>query len=370
MNHLRRHWGRIVLPVILCGIYASTSGCGAGSKCPPPPGAPIPFEKHMTTLPTYVIEPPDILLITTMSVVPKPPYHIKPLDSLAIQVSGTVKEKEIYGLYPIEPGGTVNLGLGFGAVQVAGLTIEEAQQKVQDHLGKILKNATVQVSLGQSRAMMQISGPHLVRQDGTISMGLYGSLYITNMTLEQAKQAIEEHLSTYVLKPEIALDVYVYNSKWYYIIMDRAGFGQTVIRLPITGRDTVLDALSTMGGTFSSSSDRYMWLARPNAANPDKYQMFPINWPALTQGGSPSTNYQLMPGDRLYVQSNPLIKANTRISQFWAPIMSEFNNLFGLTVLGTSTVSAVAGTAELLRGSGATGAILPGGVGTVGIVGR
>jgi polysaccharide export outer membrane protein len=309
-----------------------------------------------------------------MNVVPKPPYHLKPLDALIIQVTGTPKEREIYGLFPIEPSGTVNLGVGYGTVEVSGLTIEDAQKKVLDHLRKILRAVDVQVSLGSSRAMQQISGVHLVRQDGTVSMGLYGDVYVTNMTLAQAKKAIEEHLSEFVLTPEISLDVYVYNSKWYYIIEDRAGFGQTVIRLPITGRDTVLDALSNLGGTFFMSSNRYIWLARPNGADPNKFQIFPINWPALTQGASPATNYQLLPGDRLFVQSNPLLKANNRLNQLFAPERTMADAVFGLTVLGTSTVSAVEGTHLLFKGAsagtGATGTILPGGVGSVGIVGR
>ncbi len=318
----------------------------------------------MTTLPPYVIEPSDILILNTMNVVPKPPYHVQPLDSLVIQATGTVKEREIWGLYPVEPGGTVNLGYGNGNVQVAGMTIEEAQNAVQKHLEKIYKNVTVQVSLGQSRAMQQITGLHLVRQDGTVSLGTYGGVYIAGMTIDQARKALEDHLSEFLLKPEVSIDVYVYNSKWYYIIIDRAGNGQTIVRLPITGKDTVLDALSNVGGTGFLSSNKQMWLSRPNGQDPNKFQMFPINYPALVQGGSPATNYQLMPGDRLFVKSNPFITANTRLNQFWAPIMTTFNNVFGLTLLGTSTVGAIEGVNLEFR-NGASSVVAPG-VGTVG----
>jgi polysaccharide export outer membrane protein len=320
----------------------------------------------MTSLPTYVIEPPDILLLNTMNVVPKPPYHVQPLDGLVIQVTGTVKEREIWGLYPVDPSGNVNLGIGYGTVQVAGMAIEEAQDAISKHMGKILKTPTVQVSLGQSRAMQQISGPHLVRQDGTISLGTYGSVYLAGLTIEQGRQAIESHLSEFILKPEISIDVYAYNSKWYYVIVDRAGYGETINRLPITGRDTVLDALSNVGGTGFLSSNKNIWLSRPNGQDPNKFQMFPINLPAMVEGGSPGTNYQLFPGDRLYVKSNALIAANNRIGQFWAPVMSTFNNIFGLTLTGTSTVGAVEGVALQFKNS-ASSVITPG-VGAVGIL--
>lgn len=370
MKHIRRQGGQIVLICLFAALGAAGSGCGG---CPSPPGAPIPRELRMTNMPTYVIEPPDILLLMTMSVIPKSPYHLKPMDALSIQVTGTVRDREIYGLYPIDPSGNVNLGLGFGTVAVEGLTVDEASQRIQDHLGKILKGPSVSVSLGQSRAMMQINGPHLVRQDGTISLGIYGEVYLTNMTLAQAKKAIEDHLSEYVQKPEVSVDVFIYNSKWYYVIEDRAGFGQMIFRMPITGRDTVLDALSQMFGTWFMASNKNIWLARPNGADPDKFQIFPINLAGVTMGGSPATNYQLLPGDRIFVNSNPWIAANIKINRFWGPIRSMYENVFGFTVLGSSTVSAVDGTIKLLStpvSTGTTGTQLPGGIGSVGILGR
>jgi hypothetical protein len=66
-------------------------------------------------------------------------------------------------------------------------------------------------------------------------------------------------------------------------------------------------------------------------------QIFPVNWPALTKGGSPATNYQLLPGDRLYIQSNPYITDYNRLNQFLAPI----ERVFGFTLLGAATVSSV-----------------------------
>jgi polysaccharide biosynthesis/export protein len=352
--------------ILLCAVGI---GCSSGGGHKPPQEAPIPRELQMTTLPPYQVAPSDILLITTMNVVPKPPYRVQPLDALFVQTSGIPLEGggEIRGLFPIEPGGTINLGLGYGTVQVAGLTIDEVQDVVQKHMAKALKGLfRVQVALGQSRAMQQINGIHLVRQDGTLSVGVYGSVYLAGMTLDQARQAIEQHLSQYVLNPEIALDVYSYNTKWYYVIQDRAGYGQMVIRLPITGHDTVLDAISYVYGTYFLASNRHMWLSRPNGEDPYKFQVFPVNWPAIVKGGSPATNYQLFPGDRLYVQSNPLIALNNRLIQLWAPIMTTFNNAFGLTVLGSSTVGSIEGVALEFR-NGASSVVAPG-VGTTGVL--
>ncbi|HEY7159171.1 MAG TPA: polysaccharide biosynthesis/export family protein, partial [Gemmataceae bacterium] len=344
---------RVLIRYMAWVICAAVLGC-VNHNTTVPSDAPIPRELRMTTLPTYVIEPPDILIIRATNIVPKPPYRVQPLDALYIQASETLPDLPIRGAYGIEPDGNVNLGLAYGTVRVAGMTIEEAQEAIQKHLLKTLKETRVQVSLAQSRGLQQIQGDHLVRMDGTIGLGVYGSVYVTGMTLEQARLAIEMHLSQSLLEPEISLDVYAYNSKWYYVVLDRAGYGQTIVRLPITGRDTVLDAVSQMFGTFYMSSGKRIWLSRPNGKDPSKMQIFPVDWPALTQGGSPATNYQLLPGDRLFVQSNPLISVSNRMSQLFMPI----ERVMGITLLGAATVSSV----EAIKSAGGAG----GGAGGVG----
>jgi polysaccharide biosynthesis/export protein len=333
---------------ILGAVCASNSGCVHEPQVPPQ--LPIPRELQMTTLPTYVIEPPDILLITTMRVVPKPPYRIQTLDALLIQVSGTLPGEDIRGVYGVSPDGTVNLGLSYGVVNVVGMTIPEAEKAITAQLKGTLKNYQVLVSLSQARGMQQIQGDHLVRMDGTIGLGVYGSVYVAGLTLEQARTTIEQHLSKYMLEPEISIDIYSYNSKYYYIISDRAGYGATVIRLPITGKDTVLDAISMIYGLQFMSSQKHIWVARPNGQDPRKEQIFPVDWVALSKGGSPETNYQLMPGDRLFIQSNPLIALNNKMSIFFAP----FERIFGITLLGSSTVQQINSTVQSIQ-QGAVG---------------
>lgn len=337
---------RILVCRILWGMCLGVLGCAPhGGNAPQE--APIPRELRMTTLPPYVIEPPDILLIQTMRDVPKPPYRVQPLDGVMIQATGTDPFPPIRGMYILDPDGTVNLGQGYGTVRLVDLTIAEAKDEVQKHLSKLLKAPTVELSLGQSRAMQQIQGQHLVRMDGTIGLGVYGSVYVAAKTIDQARQAIEKHLSEFLLKPQISLDIYSYNSKWYYLIQDRAGYGQTVMRLPIMGRETVLDAVSNMMGTTFFSSNKYMWLARPNGKDPNNMQIFPVNWPALVRGGSPATNYQLLPGDRLYVSSNRLMLANNRMAQALAPV----NQFLGFTLLGTATVTSIESLIQLFKTS-------------------
>jgi len=58
---------------------------------------------------------------------------------------------------------------------------------------------------------------------------------------------------------------------------------------------------------------------------------------AVTKCGKSDTNYQLFPGDRVYVDSNHLIKADTFLSKLYSPILRTF----GVTLLGASTVNTI-----------------------------
>jgi polysaccharide export outer membrane protein len=337
--------------LLLCLGWASCAGCGPLGEhavCPDPQA---PRELRNVFLPPYVIEPPDILLIDAVRIVPKPPYRIEPLDSLLIQASGLLPALEpIAGIYGVDPEGNLNLGLSHGTVQVAGLTLEAAQNKILQQLRARSKGALVNVALAQARGRQQIRGEHVVRPDGTVGLGVYGSAFVGGMTLEQAKYAIEQQLSNSLEQPEISLDVFAYNSKYYYIIADGGGYGQQVIRLPVTGKETVLDAISQINGLSAVSSTRHIWVARPNGGDPCQEQILPVDWQALTRCGSPATNYQLMPNDRIYVQSDALIHTNNALAKMFAPL----ERIFGVTLLGTSTVQQIESTVLLFR-NGNTG---------------
>ncbi len=305
---------------------------------PPPPQQPLPTELSMATLPAYIIEPPDILFIDAIRIVPKPPYRIEPLDVLLIQVGESLPNQPI-GLtpYPVAPDGTVNLGFTYGMVRVAGLTMEQAAQNIQQHLQRKINNPTVSVALAQFRGVQQTRGEHLVQQDGTISLGTYGCVPVTGLTVSQAKCAIEQHLSRWLVNPEVSLSVAAFNSKVFYIIFDGGGYGQQVFRLPITGNDTVLSAISQVGGLPPISSTRRIWVARPTPAKKCCYQILPVNWAVLTQAGDTETNYQLFPGDRIFVKANCLLSFNNRLTQLLYP----YNNAAGATLMGVGTAGYI-----------------------------
>jgi polysaccharide export outer membrane protein len=299
------------------------------------PPAPLPRELGKTVQPSYIIEPPDTLMIDAIRLIPRPPYRIEPLDALIIQVVPTLPDQPIAGAFAVTPDGYVNLGYTYGTVRVAGLTLEQAIANIKSHLAKRIVNPEVAVALASMRAIQQVRGEHLVNQDGTVTLGSYGCVNVTGLTLWQAKLVMERYLSRWFLNPDISITVNGFNSKVYYVIFDGGGYGQQIVPLPITGNETVLDAIAKVGGLPPVSSRRKIWVARPSPK--DCYQLLPVDWEAITKGGDPSTNWQLFPGDRVYVAADPLIGIDNALAKILAPI----ERLLGVTLLGSSTVQSI-----------------------------
>jgi polysaccharide export outer membrane protein len=297
-----------------------------------------------------------------------------PNPQVSVSVLRMAEPERIAGTFQIEPEGTVNLdaplnaptdplaaaaGLGaaperllnvvtrYGSVAVAGLTREQAQQAIADYLQRALPQPQVSVSVLQMAGLQQIAGQHLVGPDGTVTLGTFGSVSVVGGTLADAKQAIEQHLSRYLDRPEVAVDVYAFNSKTYYVVLQGAGAGDAVYKFPITGNETVLDALTAVGG-FEYVSSMRMWVARPTP-NTGSVQILPVDWESITAQGAVATNYQLMPGDRVFVAENELVALDTNLAKVLAPV----ERAMGFSMLGVQTVSRFSG--RVLQGGGLQG---------------
>ena len=83
---------RLAMLLALAGSLAAATGCQTfgrpqrsttqqamiDAQCPPTDPSRMPAkELAKVTLPAYVIEPPDILLVDALRVVPKPPFRIQ-----------------------------------------------------------------------------------------------------------------------------------------------------------------------------------------------------------------------------------------------------------------------------------------------------
>jgi polysaccharide export outer membrane protein len=327
---------RRVSTILLLACAAGIAGCAAAvpqaGRVPGDLTAPVARELDKVSLPRYVIEPPDILLIDALRVVPKSPFRIEPLDILYLQVAGTPVDSPIEGPYAVEPGGAVDLGALYGKVNVAGLSLDEASDAVTLHLRRILSNPQVSLTLYQSAGQQQIVGEHIVGMDGKIVLGVYGTVFVAGMTVDEAKEAIQRHLSQFLEETSISVDVLAYNSKVYYVITEGAGFGDNIQRFAVTGNETVLDAISQVNG-LSRLSSKNIWIARPAPAG-DCFQILPVRWDDVARNAGTMTNYQVLPGDRIFVEESHLVAADS----FLAKLTSPIERVLGFSLLGANTI--------------------------------
>lgn len=264
----------------------------------PPPGT-VPVELDKITLPPYVIEAPDQLLIEVFQRAKVPDTDEK----------GNVR-KDSKG---------------------NELTREETQRL----------------------PVQAVSGQFQVRPDGSVSLGFWGIVPVSGLTLEQAAEEIRgkvlrnDALKQFGTKPEsvfVIVDVTAYNSKRYYVITDGGGHsaGEQVVSFPITGSETVMDAIANVGGLSDVSSKRNIWVARRTPHPGQPWQILPVDWVGTSQHGITCTNYQVMPGDRIYIKAQKLVSVDRTLARIISPV----ERMFGITLLGTSTINQISGRGQ------------------------
>ena len=119
------------------------------------------------------------------------------------------------------------------------------------------------------------------------------------------------------------VDVTAYNSKNYYIMGDVLIPG----KLPITGNETVLDAIEFAGGLMPTAAPQNIRLVRPAPPGACCEQVLPVNLAAITSGGDPTTNYQIMPNDRIIVYRDPIVRLTVFIDRLAAPFQTTVGSI-------------------------------------------
>src|ERR1019366_6551206 len=212
-----------------------------------PPALPMvlpnaPNEWNPVTLPSYVVRPPDVLLIELL------PQFSRDENLKLKPINIGLLNQPVYGQHLVRPDGTVELGV-YGPVPVAGRTLQQAREEVAR---------------------------------------------VIHGRLDPKKTTVEDVFNN------LKVDVLTYNSSVYYVITHGAGLGQQVYRFPVTGHETVLDAISNINGLPVVSSPRRIWVARKNpgpSGHPGPDNILPVDWKGISEMGATNTNWQIMPGD-------------------------------------------------------------------------
>lgn len=139
--------------------------------------------------------------------------------------------------------------------------------------------------------------------DGTVDLGVYGRPVVAGKTVPlieaEVKQVVNDRENAREkLKEPIGITVRLIgrNSKVYYILGEVNAPGA----FPVNGTDTVLDGILRAGGVTRRAGEQNIVLSRPTP--PDGCRVvLPVCLKSIEQLGDTSTNYQLQPGDRVFV---------------------------------------------------------------------
>jgi len=168
---------------------------------------------------------------------------------------------------------------------------------------------------------VRLPGDQPVLPDGRIQLGVYGMLFVAGKTVEQIENDINAFILPRVKKPagdnksdrpangtdeeeRITVRLITRESKVYYVLGEVNAPGSFQHR----GRETVLDGIIAAGGLNSNASRLNILLSRPTGPKSCRI-VIPICYQDIVQLGDTSTNYQLLPGDRIYVPSRGMIES-------------------------------------------------------------
>jgi polysaccharide biosynthesis/export protein len=151
---------------------------------------------------------------------------------------------------------------------------------------------------------VRLTADQTILADGTIDLGKYGRLHVAGKSAPEMEAMVQEAVKKVEKNEEIGfIDVRIVNrvSKVYYVM----GEVTTPGKFALVGNETVLDAIVAAGGMTDRSSWRDVILVRPTGDGTG--MVMKVDYGAIVRTGAAATNYQMSPGDRIYVGSRKLI---------------------------------------------------------------
>ena len=172
---------------------------------------------------------------------------------------------------------------------------------------------------------VRLPGDQTVQQDGTIELGSYGRLLVAGMSAVEIQGRVGELVANHeIAKRQTKIELASHDASSSAV--EQADYGVSVRLVnqdsalfyvmgevnapgsyPLVGHETVLDAIIAAGGLSDRANDHKIILTRPQFAGQPRV-ILPVCYQQVLQLGDVSTNYQLNPGDRIYVPSMTLLE--------------------------------------------------------------
>ena len=200
----------------------------------------------------------------------------------------------------------------------AGVPTELAKTSLPPH--RVEAGDVLVIEPNDFNSPIRLASDQTVQQDGTIELGTYGRLQVVGLPVEEIQGQVQQMITQHEARrrqtrfelaahsaestQEIAQDFGVtvrlvsQESGLFYVMGEVNAPGS----YPLVGNETVLDAIIAAGGLSDRANDHQIILTRPQIGGQARV-ILPVCYQQILQLGDVSTNYQLQPGDRVYVPS-------------------------------------------------------------------
>lgn len=240
------------------------------------------------------------------------PLVVQPPDLILIELLEGLPGRPITGERLVRPDGMISLGF-YGMVQVRGLTLPQVKVAIIKHLRKYLSDDVLGLRFDPPEPAADPGPPEIPRERNPF--GKEGEQEADKKPAPAGPVGVRPRLVHPEESTRIFIDFTAYNSMHYYITGDVLMPG----KLPVTGQETVLDALQYAGGLIAIAEPRDIRLVRPGR-NGKPSRIYKVDLEAIQEKGDVQTNYQIFPGDRLIVGRNEVVKKTIEIDRLQAPL--------------------------------------------------
>jgi polysaccharide export outer membrane protein len=193
--------------------------------------------------------------------------------------------------------------------------------------------APPQVASNQSSRTATVTGfptidrQLVVRPDGRISLDLIGDVFVEGKTVDEIRGDISERLKAFIVSPDVSVTLRESRSRTYYVF----GYVSRPGAYPLVGRVTAVDALARANGPTIFASPNASRLVRGNG---EAASIYAVKYKSITEFGDPKTNYELQPGDIIYVPARTSAQIGFALQMIFFPIQQ----VIGLGAQSITTV--------------------------------
>jgi len=217
-----------------------------------------------------------------------------------------LQDQPIDDNFMIQAEGTINLGPTYGSVRVAGLTLDEISRPS----GVSSTRCSIAGSLGQWHGAQACNRSPGSTSSARTAPSTFASTAGRGHGQDDRRRqrAVEKQLSRYLSSPTLSVEVVAYNSKVYYVVTQGREWA-IMSEAPDHRQRDGAGCPRQLNGLSQFPARRSGFLGRPERLR-ERHELA-VDYDAITQRGATATNYQIMPGDRLFIAEDPAVALTT-----------------------------------------------------------